>query len=240
MKLTQALLLVEHSSTSRSAIPFRALEMPRTWDVSFALQRWKRVGGSYGKKRKVLNWILQRCYLPLRMLKRWYSLLHKKGTLERNCCLGTKYLENRMPPYTFRIPPIYSVYIPYTPRLHSVYIPYTPYTSVDPPYTSVYPVRLSKLLGLKCWTDLHLTCLDSKSLGYIQFWFQKVSNSQTLDWTWLLDFFKLSKYHTKTNASWIEGETFRDIYWTLSCPKPTFIGKCSANVSGHIPLNWTL
>ena len=138
----------------------------------------------------MLNWILQRCYLPLRMLKRWYSLLHKKGTLERNCCLGTKYLENRMPPYTFRIPPIYSVYIPYTP-----------YTSVYPPYTSVYPVRLLKLLGLKCSTDLHLTCLDWKCLGYIQFWFQKVSNSQALDLHGLLDFFKLSKYHTKTNSS---------------------------------------
>ena len=58
----------------------------------------------------------------------------------------------RIPPYTFRIPPVYHrytlrippSYLPYTFRIPSVYPPYTPYTSriplVYPPYTPVYRV----------------------------------------------------------------------------------------------------
>ena len=72
-------------------------------------------------------------------------------------------------PYTFRIPAVYSVYISYTSRIP----PYTPVyfriPSVYFPYTSLYSVMFSKLLGLKVSTSLHLTYLDWKCLGLLQF-----------------------------------------------------------------------
>lgn len=50
-------------------------------------------------------------------------------------------IHSRVPPYTFRIPPVYSVYISYTPRIlriHYVYHPYTPRIPRILPYTPVY------------------------------------------------------------------------------------------------------
>lgn len=86
-------------------------------------------------------------------------------------------------PYTVRIPRIHFVYLTNTLRIPSVYHTYTPYTPVYPnilsytfrilSYTSMNLVMFSNLfsnlLALKFSTYLHLTYLDFKCLGFIQF-----------------------------------------------------------------------